>query len=89
MRIKSGQFNDSYFPIMDGVGMTAHNYAYWLNEKYGKSILIAPKVKGYKDTVDYKVHRFKSVVLPGMNPYRIGLPSVSYTHLTLPTKRIV
>lgn len=76
MQITTGQFNDSYFPIMDGVGMTAHNYAYWLNEKYGRSMLIAPKVKDYKDNVDYKVHRFKSVLLPGMNPYRIGLPLI-------------
>ncbi|MFZ4564613.1 MAG: glycosyltransferase [Bacteroidales bacterium] len=79
MQITTGQFNDSYFPIMDGVGMTAHNYAYWLNEKYGKSMLIAPKVKDYKDNVDYKVHRFKSVLLPGMNPYRVGLPLFDVT----------
>jgi glycosyltransferase involved in cell wall biosynthesis len=71
MKITTCQFNDSYFPIMDGV---AHNYAYWLNTKYGKSMLVAPKVKGYKDNVDYKVHRFKSVLLPGMNPYRVGVP---------------
>ena len=61
---------------MDGVGMTAHNYAYWLNEKYGKSMVVAPKVKGYEDSVAYKVHRFKSVMLPGMNPYRVGLPLI-------------
>ncbi|MEI6297355.1 MAG: glycosyltransferase [bacterium] len=76
MNITTGQFNDSYFPIMDGVGITAHNYAYWLNEKYGKSMVIAPNVKGYEDTVDYKVYRFKSVMLPGMNPYRVGLPLI-------------
>jgi 1,2-diacylglycerol 3-alpha-glucosyltransferase len=61
---------------MDGVGMTAHNYAFWLNEKYGKSMVIAPNVKDYKDKVPYKVIRFKSVLLPGMNPYRIGLPQI-------------
>ncbi|MEI7500137.1 MAG: glycosyltransferase [Bacteroidota bacterium] len=76
MQITTCQFNDSYFPIMDGVGMTAHSYAYWLNEKYGKSMLIAPRVKDYKDNVEYKVHRFKSVLLPGMNPYRVGLPLI-------------
>ena len=76
MKITTCKFNDSYFPIMDGVGMTAHNYAYWLNEKYGKSVLVAPKVGDYKDHVDYKVYRFKSVLLPGMNPYRIGLPLI-------------
>jgi 1,2-diacylglycerol 3-alpha-glucosyltransferase len=74
MKMTSCQFTDAYFPIMDGVGMTAHNYASWLNRKYGKSYLVAPKVKEFKDTAGYKVIRFKSVLLPGMNPYRIGLP---------------
>jgi len=76
MRITTCQFNDSYFPIMDGVGITAHNYARWLNEKYGKIVLVAPKVKDYEDDEDYKVYRFKSVLLPGMNPYRVGLPLI-------------
>jgi len=79
MKISTCQFNDSYFPIMDGVGMTAHSYAHWLNEKYGKSVLVAPRVKGYKDTAPYKVYRFKSLLLPGMNPYRIGLPLIDVT----------
>lgn len=56
--------------------MTAHNYAHWLNQKYGKTVLVAPKVKDYEDDADYKVHRFKSVLIPGMNPYRVGLPLV-------------
>lgn len=76
MTLTTGQFNDSYFPIMDGVGMTAHNYARFLSRKYGPSFVVAPKVKGYEDSVDYKVYRFKSVIMPGMNPYRIGLPLV-------------
>lgn len=78
MKINSCQFNDSYLPIMDGVGMTAHNYASWLNAKYGRCSLVAPKVKDYRDNVDYKVIRFKSVLLPGMNPYRVGLPLVDF-----------
>ncbi len=78
MSINSCQFNDSYFPIMDGVGMVAHNYANWLNIKYGKSCLVAPLVKGYTDQVDYKVIRFKSVIIPGMHPYRIGLPFIDF-----------
>ncbi len=76
MKINTCQFSDSYFPIMDGVGMTAHSYAYWLNKMYGNSVLVAPKVSDYKDHVDYKVYRFMSVILPSMNPYRIGLPFV-------------
>lgn len=72
------QFNDSYFPILDGVGMTAHNYAFWLDKFNGDSYLIAPKAKEYKDKVRYKVIRFKSVLLPGMNPYRVGLPHIDF-----------
>ncbi len=64
---------------MDGVGITAHNYARWLNEKYGKTVLVAPKVKDYEDDEDYRVYRFKSVLLPGMNPYRVGLPLIDIT----------
>lgn len=79
MNLITGQFNDSYFPIMDGVGMTAHSYAYWLNEKYGKTVMVAPKVKGYADKVNYPVYRFKSILLPGMNPYRVGLPMIDVT----------
>ncbi|MGA2823797.1 MAG: glycosyltransferase [Bacteroidales bacterium] len=78
MKINSCQFNDSYFPIMDGVGITAHNYAYWMNLKHGKASLVAPNVNDYKDRVDYKVIRFKSVLLPGMNPYRVGLPMIDF-----------
>lgn len=78
MRINSCQFNDSYFPIMDGVGMVAHNYALWLNIKYGKSCIVTPMVKGYTDHVDYKVIRFKSALLPGMYPYRVGLPFIDF-----------
>jgi len=74
MKITTGQFNDSYFPIMDGVGLTAHNYALWLNEKYGKSLVVTPRIKDYEDNVPYQVYRFKSILLPGMNPYRVGLP---------------
>lgn len=74
MNITTGQFNDSYFPIMDGVGLTVHNYALWLNEKYGQSLVIAPRIKDYEDDVPYQVCRFKSILLPGMKPYRVGLP---------------
>lgn len=76
MNITTGQFNDSYFPIMDGVGLTIHNYARWLNEKYGKSMVIAPMVKDYEENVPYKVYRFKSMLIPGMKPYRVGLPCI-------------
>jgi glycosyltransferase involved in cell wall biosynthesis len=78
MNIVTCQFNDSYFPIIDGVGMVAHNYAYWLNRKYGKSFLVAPKVNGYMDNEEYDVIRFLSTPVPGMQPYRFGTPRIDY-----------
>jgi glycosyltransferase involved in cell wall biosynthesis len=67
---------------MDGAGMTVHNYAFWLNAKYGKSFVVAPRFKGYTEKVSYEVIRFKSIPLPGLNPYRAGLP-----HLDLEFQR--
>jgi glycosyltransferase involved in cell wall biosynthesis len=63
---------------MDGIGISVHNYSYWLNKKYGATTLVAPKLKGYKERAEYPVYRFKSVLLPGMNPYRVGLPLVDF-----------
>ncbi len=76
--MKTCQFNDSYFPIIDGVGMTAHNYASWLEKQNCNSFLIAPGVKDYVDDVNYQTLRFNSVMMPMMNPYRIGLPHIDY-----------
>jgi 1,2-diacylglycerol 3-alpha-glucosyltransferase len=78
MKISSCQFNDSYFPIMDGVGMVAHNYALWMNTKYGKASLVTSKAAGYIDSADYEVIRFKSLVLLGLKPYRLGIPSFDF-----------
>jgi len=73
--IISGQFNDSLAPIMDGVAVTAQNYAYWLNKKYSPSFAIGPKVPGYKDSQE-NILRFASVPLQRKGPYRLGLPSI-------------
>ena len=69
-----GQFNDSYAPVMDGVALVARNYAYWLNEKYGKSTVVCFKVPGYVDDEPFDLLRFPSFTLPAMRPYRVGVP---------------
>jgi len=70
------QFNDSYFPVLDGVGMTAHNYALWLDTFSANSYLIAPKVNNHLSEENYNVLLYNSIMLPGMHPYRIGLPGI-------------
>lgn len=71
-----GIFNDSFPPIMDGVSLTAQNYAYWLNEKNQPVCVITPRTPDYKDTERYPVYRYTSVPMLGRKPYRLGLPEI-------------
>lgn len=73
----TGQFNDSFPPIMDGVANVVKNYAYWLNKKHGQSFVITPSYPKYIDNEDFKVFRYKSIPLLVRKPYRIGLPKFS------------
>jgi 1,2-diacylglycerol 3-alpha-glucosyltransferase len=73
-KITVGQFNDTFVPIMDGVGLVARNYAYWINKKYGAAFAVVPRVPGYEDTEDFPVLRFKSLPIPGRAPWRLGIP---------------
>ncbi|MBB6480320.1 glycosyltransferase [Spirochaeta isovalerica] len=73
--IISGQFNDSLAPIMDGVAITAQNYAFWLNKKYSPSFAIGPRVPGYRDSQEH-ILRFASLPIQRKGPYRLGLPRI-------------
>ena len=71
-----GQFNDTFVPIMDGVGLVARNYARWLNERYGTCYAVVPKVPGYEDSEPFPVLRFLSLPIPGKDPWRLGIPKL-------------
>jgi len=73
--IISGQFNDSLTPIIDGVAITAQNYAYWLSKHHAPSFAVGPNVPKYRDTDNY-ILRFRSLPLQNAGPYRIGVPRV-------------
>ena len=64
-KITIGIFNDSFFPMMDGVVMVVDNYAKRL-AKYANVIVFVPKYKEeYDDSrFNYKVVRCKSVKTP-------------------------
>ncbi len=72
-----GQFNDSYKPIMDGVGVCVENYTRWLNKKHGSAYAIVPHVPRYKDNDPFTVVRYPSLPLLIMPPYRLGIPWAS------------
>ena len=69
-----GQFNDSYKPIMDGVGICAENYARWISSNHGKGVVIVPFQPKYDDLDEFEVVRFPSLPFLFMQPYRVGVP---------------
>lgn len=65
-KITIGMFDDSYFPMIDGVAMVVDNYARRLS-KYANVVVIAPEIPGkeFDDSVfPYKVIRCKSFKIP-------------------------
>lgn len=76
-----GQFNDSFSPIMDGVGNVVKNYSFWLNKKYGKCYTITPAFPNYTDNEDFEVIRYFSIGVPMRSPYRLGLYRLDYSSL--------
>jgi 1,2-diacylglycerol 3-alpha-glucosyltransferase len=76
MELITGQFNDSYKPVIDGVGNVITNYTYWLNKKYGKSYIVTLEYPDYVDDEEFEVLRYFSAQFPKRQPYRIGMPKL-------------
>ena len=72
-----GIFNDNFPPILDGVGLTAQNYAYWLHEK-GHDVAVvtpyAPHMEEIIQAANYPIYSYFSIPIPFRPPYRLGLP---------------
>lgn len=69
---KSAQMIDTYFPNVDGVVRTVHNYAKWLNRKSASSV-ICPQQKGQDDSAfSYPIFRIRSIPTP-IPEYRLPL----------------
>lgn len=77
-KLISGQFNDSFTPVMDGVTNVVKNYAYWLDKKYGESYVATPAYPGYIDREEFPVLRYYSIPLKKREPYRIGLELLDF-----------
>ena len=79
-----GIFNDNFPPILDGVALTAQNYAYWLHEKGNDVSVITPYAPKSEDVINaatYPIYRYASVPIPFRHPYRYGLPYISPSFL--------
>ena len=74
-----GIFNDNFPPVLDGVGVTAQNYAYWLHEKGNEVAVITPYAPNSQAVIDeapYPIHRYVSIPIPFRAPYRFGMPYI-------------
>lgn len=70
-----GLFNDSFPPIMDGVALTVYNYAYWLNKKTDRVMVVTPNTyQSNEKTEDFDISYYPSVPIPIRKPYRLGMP---------------
>ena len=75
-----GIFNDNFPPILDGVGMTAQNYAYWLHEKGHEVAVVTPYAPHSREVIDaapYPIYRYPSIPIPFRPPYRLGIPYIA------------
>ncbi len=75
-----GIFNDNFPPVIDGVAMTAQNYARWLHKKGKKVCVITPYAPNAQHVIEkepYSIYRYPSVPIPLRQPYRFGLPWLS------------
>ena len=75
-----GIFNDNFPPILDGVGMAAQNYAYWLHEKGYEVAVVTPYAPNSEEVIKaakYPIYRYPSIPIPYRAPYRLGLPYAS------------
>ncbi len=76
MSLVSGQFSESFPPIMDGVSNVAKNYAYWLSKKHGICYAITPSFPHHIDKEGYEVLRYTSIRVLTRPPYRTGVPKL-------------
>jgi len=67
------QFNESFYPVMDGVASVTKNYAYWIKKKYGKAYVVTPEFPGHVDDEIFPVLRYPSIPLVLRKPYRMGV----------------
>jgi Glycosyltransferase len=74
-KLTVGLFNDSFPPNIDGVANTVVNYARVIQEKFGRSVVVAPKYRDVVDDYPFKVIRYQSLPTDKTKiRYRTGNP---------------
>lgn len=72
--MKIGQFTDSFYPIVDGVGRVVYNYARTLPKMGDECYVIAPMMDtGYRGGYPFDLIDYSGMPVPGSPQYRAGL----------------
>lgn len=72
-----GQFTDTFFPIVDGVGRVVYNYANTIAVKGHECYVIAPMANtGYQGNFPFELIEFISRALPITPQYNTGIPQL-------------
>lgn len=82
-KIRSAQFVDSYYPLVDGVILAVHNYAELMNKKSYSCVVCPRYYQPYDDSrLSYEVFRTGSVRLP-ITEYALPTPKLDSKIKTL------
>lgn len=72
--LKIGLFNDSFPPTIDGVANAVVNYAQYIQQNHGTSIVATPWYPNTKDEYPFDVIRYPSAYISKKFGYRAGYP---------------
>ncbi|MCQ2771490.1 MAG: glycosyltransferase, partial [Clostridia bacterium] len=75
----NAQFLDVYFPIVDGVVRTVHNYATLMNKDCFSCVIVPDMKSDYVDDFPYRVLRAKSAKSP-ISEYTVSSPGYLFNH---------
>ena len=74
--MKSGEFSDSFLPIVDGVGRVVYNYCETIAKKGYECTAIVPLDKfGYRGRFPFEIIDYYSRSLPLLPQYDAGMPA--------------
>lgn len=71
-KINVGLFNDAFPPVIDGVSNAVINYAYCIQNNFGKAVVATPYYPKTKDDYPFTVVRYPSVNMGKNIGYRVG-----------------
>lgn len=74
-----GIFNDNFPPVLDGVALTAKNYADWLSLKQEEVCVVTPYAPGMVQDTPYPIYTYTSIPIPMRPPYRYGIPQIDFS----------